>query len=99
MPIATGIPANQPQTNTSADVEESLEANSPHITIIATAKPTATIATVGRETLAAEAIRIAGPTLNTAGNNPAVSGLASDQSSVAHVHMLPIEEPTTAKQP
>ncbi len=99
IPAATGTPTNQPNRNTNADVDESFEENSHHITTIANAKLDATIAFATRVRRAAATIKTAGPTLSSAGRSPAVNGFASAHSSVVHVHMLPIEEPTTAEPP
>jgi len=96
--IADGTPMYQPDRKISAEVDESLEANNPHITIIAAARIPAIDATAEGQRRATPTIAIAGPRLNNAGSRPAVRGFASDHSSVVHVHMLPIDDPTTAEQ-
>ena len=94
-----GTPANQPHRKISADVDESLEANSHHMPTIAANRLPATDAAARRLSRAAATIKMAGPKLNTAGCSPSVSGLALDQLFDVHVHRLPIDDPTTETTP
>ncbi len=94
-----GTPANQPHRKISADVDESLEANSHHMPTIAANRHPATDAAAQWLTRAAATIKMAGPKLNNAGWSPSVRGLALDQLFDVHVHRLPVDDPTTETMP